>query len=74
MKLIDLLLTLASVQIVIWDGDLGVELFRGEYWYDGSNLSKKVLSINVLLKKVLQIRQIHSDENEKDIFYITIHN
>lgn len=75
MKLIDLLSTLSgSMQIVIWDGDLGVELFRGEYGYDGSNLNKKVLSINVLLKKVLQIRQMHSDESEKDIFYITIHN
>ena len=73
MKLIELLSTLSgSTQIVIWDDDLGVELFRGEYGYDGLNLNNKVLSINVLLKKVFQIRQIHSDENEKDIFYITI--
>lgn len=75
MKLIDLLSTFSgSMQIVIWDGDLDVELFRGEYGYDGLNLNNKVLSINVLLKKVFQIQQIHSDENKKDIFYITIRN
>ena len=75
MKLIDLLATLSgSMQIVIWDGDLGVELFRGEYGYDGLNLNKKVWSINVLSKKVTNIRQQHSEENEKDIFYITIRN